>query len=40
MEDEMHGPKDEYLHHYVASKVEARKVFANPRFEEVVAKFW
>ena len=30
----------EYLHLYIASKVEAKKIFGNARFEEVVSKFW
>jgi len=40
MEDDMQGPKDEYLHNYVGTKVEARKIFSSPKFEEVVAKYW
>jgi len=40
MADDMQGPKDEYLHHYVASKVEARKIYQSARFEEVTAKYW
>lgn len=30
----------EYLHHYVASKVEARKIYQSARFEEITAKYW
>lgn len=30
----------EYLHLYIASKVEAKKIFGNARFEEAVSKFW
>jgi len=38
--DDNDAPKDEYLHLYIASKVEAKKIFGNARFEEVVSKFW
>jgi len=34
------GPKDEYLHNYTAAKVEAKKIYFSPRFEEVTAKYW
>ena len=34
------GPKDEYLHNYVAAKVEAKKIYFSPRFEEITAKYW
>jgi hypothetical protein len=34
------GPKDEYLHNYVASKVEAKKIYFSPRFEEITSKYW
>jgi len=38
--DDIETPKDEYLHFYTASKVEAKKIFSNAKFEEVVSKFW
>ena len=34
------GPKDEYLHNYLASKVEAKKIYFSPRFEEITSKYW
>ncbi len=41
MDDDMNaGPKDEYLHNYIASKVEARKIMNSPQFEDMVSKFW
>ena len=30
----------EYMQHFIASKVEAKKIVANVRFEEVVSRFW